>query len=176
MFNFQKEVVINDANLLSIDTNHIKIDREGDYKKDCVVDTTVYHTMGVKPFVDRMFMRVGEFDPAIVGKHVQFVFELSTKTDYQGEFATATWKFKKPVIVDIELPEDVSEAVVALINACNTVGSKYWRAYTTVPTNPTALFIEMSDANLKIVNFKIYSFDCAESCVDPHEEVNLIYE
>lgn len=108
MFGFQKEVVINSKDVIEkISDNAVRIDGML-YKKAYM--GKVFKTMPVEGTPAAVTLALANYK----GKYVSILIELGLDKDYRGDFASALYYFRKPILVDLKV--DSAENVAKAIN------------------------------------------------------------
>ncbi|MBQ0113241.1 MAG: hypothetical protein KBT03_08950 [Bacteroidales bacterium] len=187
MFNFQKEVIVNKPADITIDEKGIAITREANYKKDGVVDKTIYHTAGDHgwgAFANVILRK----DSPLLGKHVQYQFEFGMGgAAYYGEFGTALYRFKKPIVFDVVLPTDIAAAKEVVKAAIQKAIAQYPEfEYAEVPLPLDAGWLcevitskevgSHGNPDIAAKRVAVYSYECDDRCSGSSEELVLIEE
>lgn len=108
MFGFQKEVVINSADVIKkIGDDAVRIDGML-YKKAYMGN--VFKTMPVEGTPAAVELDLTNY---ITNKHFSILIELGLDKDYRGDFASALYYFRKPILVDLEnvTAEEAAKAI-----------------------------------------------------------------
>lgn len=108
MFGFQKEVVINSKDVIEkISDDAVRIDGML-YKKAYM--GKVFKTMPVEGTPAAVELDLTNY---VANKHFSILIELGLDKDYRGDFASALYYFRKPILVDLEnaTAEEVAKAI-----------------------------------------------------------------
>lgn len=198
MFNFQKEVVLNSLDQVKVfetvlkdngvKSKKLRIHDGGEYFAKYIVDKKIYKT---SPIPGSEFKLTITPDESILGKHIQILIELGLDSDYRGDYGSALYYFRKPMLIDVILPavatlaadakpEDKAKAlkdakvkaVDVLHKAFNAVVPKEYKFITMEPTETTeALVIKGADSYQKVRNIVISEFTCEDRCEGSSEEL-----
>lgn len=183
MFNFQKEVVINSADQFKA----IAQDNAGKDGKSPVAASLDIHDGGryyKKYLVGKIFKteaREGKnakitFDASKIvaaaeGKHVQILVELGLDRDYRGDYGSALWYFRKPILVDVNVEGLTNESLAKAFMAAVPAEYKF------VTVDAKNCVLEAEDCYIKVRNIVVTDFVCAESCGDaPYDEPKVLGE
>lgn len=121
MFNFQKEIVINDPNLIEVIEQGnengksplgIKLrvnGGEADYFVKYIDGAKIYKTAPVDAVNGEIKIDLSNIKLES-GEHMQIRLELGLDGDYRGDFGSALYYFRKPILVDVA---SVDKTVVA---------------------------------------------------------------
>ncbi|MEG0773665.1 hypothetical protein [Clostridium sp.] len=189
MFNFQKEVVLNSLKNAEIvpaggDTKggkpnidkKLRIHDGGEYFAKYIVDNKVYKTTPI----DGVNAEVTINTAPLAGKHVQILIELGLDRDYRGDFGSALWYFRKPIMIDVEVPAGVTnggvvgykEATDLLVKAFKTVVPKEYQFVTVKANGEVGVDIKCSDSYMKVRKIVISEFVCDNRCSGNSEEAD----
>ena len=129
MFNFQKEIVINDPSKVVF----IKKGSEGakigdkirvnggevDYYVKYIDNGKIYKTAAVDAKNGEVKLQVSDIKLE-AGEHMQIRLELGLDGDYRGDFGSALYYFRKPILVDIDSADKdkVAEALNKVSVSC----------------------------------------------------------
>lgn len=115
MFNFQKEIVINNPDLIEViakgDTDgksplgiKLRINGgEADYFVKYIDGAKIYKTKPVDPVCGTVAIDLTEAAAQMpAGGHVQIRLELGLDGEYRGDFGSALYYFRKPILIDID--------------------------------------------------------------------------
>ena len=184
MFNFQKEVILNSLDNVTVvkapakgspDTAGTKLSPKlrfldgGEYFKKYIVDATVYKT---EPEEGEAFTL--KIKPTnLKQKHIQILVELGLDNDYRGDFGSALWYFRKPILVDLDLTSVSSDTAVAeaLYNAFSTVVPSEYK-FVKVVNNSSVIEISGADTYMKVRSVVINEFVCEDRCEGSSEGIN----
>lgn len=170
MFNFQREVVLNNLNdVKAFATSAFRIEGS-EYNVANVDDKKVYFT---NPIAGKV-MTIGIKAHKLLGKHVQIIIEYSSRPNYRGDFGAAMWKFRKPLVLDLVLSEDLA-----------TAGKQVWSAVSKVISAPNypltahksgnETYIDGKDCYIYCTRMTIYEITCDNSC-QAHEDLKRLYK
>lgn len=175
MFDFQKEVVINDVKNVMTNKDGFVIDGMT-YKVNNVVEKTVYET---EPVPGKKATITIPLEKVADGKK-QVRIELGLDRDYRGSFGSALYYFRKPILMDFrEGVKDINE----LKKACELVAASNDNVLHIVPedaevaedapkSNSTQIVLEAADDYITIRKAVVVTFDCEpEYCGDEMEAV-----
>ena len=155
MFDFQKEVILNSIETPAVETveGGVRIDGMV-YKYDLMGD--VYKTMPEKGSEAEITLAVADFAD---GKK-QLRIELGLDNDYRGEFGSALFYFRKPIVLDAREGLGKDELFAALKKLCaangNVLKVKEAEAADTLTLVATDKYITVRKA-------QIVTFGCDES-------------
>lgn len=199
MFNFQKEVVLNSLDQVKVfetvlkdngvKSKKLRIHDGGEYFAKYIVDKKIYKT---SPIPGSPFKLTITPDESILGKHIQILVELGLDSDYRGDYGSALYYFRKPMLIDVILPAVATlaadakpddkakalkdakvKAVNVLYKAFNAVVPKEYKFITMdEPTTTTeTLVIKGADSYQKVRNIVISEFTCEDRCEGSSEEI-----
>lgn len=195
MFNFQKEVVINSkdqykgidapSNAGHPSTTGTKFPRKlrvhggGEYFGKYVVDSKAYKTEAIDPvpFVLTILPQAADFN-----KHVQILIELGLDNDYRGDYGSALWYFRKPIVIDVMLKDTVNNSAKVIYDAIKAaIPAEYKfvdvKLDTTTDGSNHRVTVTGSDSYQKVLKVVLSEFYCEERCVgNGSEEVRTITE
>ena len=182
MFDFQKEVVINDAKNVKVNAEKGIFVIDGmTYKVNNVVDKTVYrtaHVSGKKATIIIPLTKVAD------GKK-QIRIELGLDRDYRGSFGSALYYSRKPILIDFR--EGVTN-INELKKACELVAASNDNVLHIVPedaevaegtpkSNSTQIVLEAADDYITVRKAEIVTFDCTnEYCNGDQMEIEVANE
>lgn len=180
MFNFQKEVVINSLDKAALvsaggdklgNTSVPKIDTKvrfhdgGEYFAKYIVDNSVYLTKAVKGSPFELAIKVS----SDFGDHVQILIELGLDNDYRGDYSSAVWYFRKPILVDVAIPSTPTDAAKVIYAAlCKAIPTEY--QFAKVSYSGTTVTIKGVDSYQKVRKVEIKSYTCKDRCEGSSEE------
>lgn len=190
MFNFQKEVVLNSLDGVELATSKLgkklHIHDGGEYFAKYIVDKKIYKT---NPEPGHEFTLEITPDESILGKHVQILVELGLDSDYRGDYGSALYYFRKPMLIDVVLPaiaattaeKDAAavlkdaqiQAVQDLYKAFVAVVPKEYKFVTIAEpqADDITLVIKGADSYQKVRNIVISEFTCEDRCEGSSEEL-----
>lgn len=164
MFDFQKEVIINvnDEKIFKDFTDAIRIDGML-YKKAYM--GPVYKTIGYEGDAATITINVADVN---AGKQ-QIIIELGLDNDYRGEFGSALYYFRKPILIDAREPMSANSLKDALKKVCASNGNvlKFKN-----PDAEDAFVLEAVDNFITVRKAEVVKFACKSvSCNDDMMEV-----
>lgn len=178
MWNFQKEVVLNSLDNVEVVEGTDKglgkpaIDKKvrfhdgGEYFAKYIVDHKIYET---DPITGTNFKLVLHAPSAILGQHVQILIELGLDNDYRGDYGSALWYFRKPILVDVVLPEQNEVAAKVIYDAITAAIPEEYKFVNTSYSGGNVT-IDGSDSYQKVRKVVISRYDCDERCAGSSEE------
>lgn len=184
MFNFQKEVVLNSMDHVEVikpgnDGSHGTPNLEkklrfldgGEYFFKYIVDKKVYRTKPIKPVNFTL-----KFTPKgdLLNKHVQILIELGLDNDYRGDYGSALWYFRKPILVDVFLPSTEAEAAEVITKAIKCAIPQEYKFvnvsdWTEGKSDVTVTGVDSYQKVRKVV---INEFVCEDRCAGSSEELS----
>lgn len=185
MFNFQKEVVLNSLDNVTVvkapakgspNTAGTKLDPKlrlpdgGEYFKKYIVDATVYRT---EPEEGEVFT-IKILPTNLKQKHIQILIELGLDNDYRGDFGSALWYFRKPILVDLDLTNVSadSDVVTMLYKAISTVVPQEYKFVKVTASGSTSVDISGADSYMKVRSVVINEIICEDRCAGSSEGTN----
>ena len=185
MFNFQKEVVLNSLDNVTVvkapakgspNTAGTKLDPKlrlpdgGEYFKKYIVDATVYRT---EPEEGEVFT-IKILPTNLKQKHIQILIELGLDNDYRGDFGSALWYFRKPILVDLDLTNVSadSDVVTMLYKAILTVVPQEYKFVKVTTSGSTSVDISGADSYMKVRSVVINEIICEDRCAGSSEGTN----
>ena len=165
MFDFQKEVVINDVKNVKVDAKKGIFVIDGmTYKVNNVVEKTVYETESVpgkKATITIPLAKVAD------GKK-QVRIELGLDRDYRGSFGSALHYFRKPILIDFREPATAED----LKKAAKAVAASNDGVLRVKEESDSQIVFEAADDYITVRKAVVVAFDCApEYCGDEMEVV-----
>lgn len=169
MFNFQKEVVLNSLDKVMVvpDTGtdlgkKLRIHDGGEYFAKYVVGNTVYKT----PAQDGKVFEL-TLDPAtLTNTHVQVLIELGLDNDYRGDYGSALFYFRKPLLVDVVLPATEPDKVLETALKA-AVPAEY--KFVTVKAEGGKVIVTGADSYQKVRKVVITEYSCDPGCEETPE-------
>lgn len=194
MWNFQKEVVLNSLNNVEVVEGTNKglgkpaIDKKvrfhdgGEYFAKYIVDHKIYETDPIDPLLATVTLDANQI-AQIRGTHVQIVIELGLDNDYRGDFGSALWYFRKPVVIDVETKGLTDKSLADAFNAAIPASYKFLGVYTSkstdIPSNIPSdvkavsegkVLLVAQDCYIKVRTLQIVEFTCESRCEGESEE------
>lgn len=192
MFNFQKEVVINSADQYAIVTapaagkpsaagtkfpKKLRVHGGGEYFGNYIVDKKAYKTA---PIPGTNFSLTITPQAADFNKHVQILIELGLDSDYRGDYGSALWYFRKPIVVDVMLQDTqdkCAEVIYKAIKAAIPVEYKFVNVKLNDAGSADTVTVSGSDSYQKVLKVVLSEFYCEERCAgNGSEEIRTITE
>ena len=165
MFDFQKEVVINDVKNVKVDAEKGIFVIDGmTYKANNVVEKTVYKTMPVNGEKATVTIKLSD----IQGGKKQVRIELGLDRDYRGSFGSALYYFRKPILIDFRDAATIKD----LKAAAKAVAASNDGVLRVKEESDSQVVLEAADDYITIRKAVVVTFDCvAEYCGDEMEAV-----
>lgn len=192
MFNFQKEVVINSADQYAIVSaptagkpsaagtkfpKKLRVHGGGEYFGNYIVDKKAYKTA---PIPGSNFSLTITPQAADFNKHVQILIELGLDSDYRGDYGSALWYFRKPIVVDVMLQDTqdkCAEVIYKAIKAAIPVEYKFVGVKLNDAGSADTVTVSGSDSYQKVLKVVLSEFYCEERCAgNGSEEIRTITE
>lgn len=165
MFDFQKEVVINDAKNVKVDAkNGIFVIDGMTYKANNVVEKTVYKTEPINGNPAEITINLSDVE----GGKKQVRIELGLDRDYRGSFGSALYYFRKPILIDFR------EAATAedLEAAAKAVAASNDGVLRVKEVSDSKVVFEAADDYITVRKAEVVKFGCAnEYCNGDEMEV-----
>lgn len=158
MFDFQKEVIINDANGIVALTNGFRVDGMV-YKNEYV--KTVYETAAEKGAPATLTIDMAAIKTAANGnKLVQIVLECGLDRDVRSDFACNLWHFRKPFVVnfDVDKLSDM-DMVEKAFNHVSVAGEKIFDA----KKSGNTVVLTASTNYITFRSYKADTFVCSDA-------------
>ena len=190
MFNFQKEVVINSADQYKVvdvatgGAGKPKIDKKlrvhdgGEYFDKYFVDHKIYKTNPNDGSLFTLDFDMGSAgDLTLGGAHIQILVELGLDNDYRGDYGSALWYFRKPLLVDVVLSGTPASDAEILEKAFNAAIPDQYK-FVTVSKSSNKVSISGVDTCQKVRKVVVSKYECEERCggngsEEPIEAYNL---
>lgn len=165
MFDFQKEVVINDAKNVMVDAEKGIFVIDGmTYKVNNVVEKTVYET---EPVPGKKATITIPLEKVADGKK-QVRIELGLDRDYRGSFGSALYYFRKPILIDFREPATAED----LKKAAKAVAASNDGVLRVKEESDSQIVFEAADDYITVRKAVVVAFDCEpEYCGDEMEVV-----
>lgn len=165
MFDFQKEVVINDVKNVKADADKGIFVIDGmTYKANNVVEKTVYKTMPVNGEKATVTIKLSDIQD---GKK-QVRIELGLDRDYRGSFGSALYYFRKPILMDFRDAVTIED----LKAAAKAVAASNDGVLRVKEESDSQVVLEAADDYITVRKAVVVTFDCAaEYCGDEMEAV-----
>lgn len=168
MFDFQKEVILNTLDNVKQNEDGVRIDGML-YKKKYI--GTVYVTAPVDAEKARLGIDLNAVSTAATTegsiRHVQFVLELGLDNDYRGDFGSALYYFRKPVVVNLDVDTLAdTDTVVKAFEKVAVSGEKLFTVVTegTDMVEGASLTLVMNDCYITVRKAEAVGYYCADSC------------
>lgn len=165
MFDFQKEVVINDVKNVKVDAKKGIFVIDGmTYKVNNVVEKTVYET---EPVPGKKATITIPLEKVADGKK-QVRIELGLDRDYRGSFGSALYYFRKPILIDFRDAATIED----LKAAAKAVAASNDGVLRVKEESDSQIVFEAADDYITVRKAVVVTFDCApEYCGDEMEAV-----
>ena len=165
MFDFQKEVVINDAKNVKVDAEKGIFVIDGmTYKANNVVEKTVYKTAPVNGNPAEITINLSD----VADGKKQVRIELGLDRDYRGSFGSALYYFRKPILIDFREPATAED----LEKAAKAVAASNDGVLRVKSADDKKVVFEASDDYITVRKAEIIKFGCAnEYCNGDEMEV-----
>ena len=168
MFDFQKEVILNNLDNVKKNDEGVRIDGML-YKKKYI--GTVYVTAPVDAENARLGIDLNAVSTAATTegsiRHVQFVLGLGLDNDYRGDFGSARYYFRKPVVVNLDVDTLAdTDTVVKAFEKVAVSGEKLFTVVTegTDMVEGASLTLVMNDCYITVRKAEAVGYYCADSC------------
>ncbi len=181
MWNFQKEVVLNSLDNVKVVEGTDKglgkpaIDKKvrfhdgGEYFAKYIVDHKIYETDPIDPV--NFTLSIHPADNELLGQHIQILIELGLDNDYRGDYGSALWYFRKPILIDVILPEDRQSAAAVIAEAIETaIPVEYRFVEVSYNKGDNSVVIKGSDSYQKVRKVVISRYECEDRCGNGSEE------
>ena len=166
MFDFQKEVILNSLDSVEKFDNGFRVDGML-YKNEYV--GPVYKTEAVEGAAATITIKVSDVNAGMQ----QIVIELGLDNDYRGEFGSALYYFRKPILIDAREAMTADSLKTALKKVCasNSNVLKF-----TNPDAEDAFVLKAVDNFITVRRAEVVTFACGSaSCSDAvMEEVDSV--
>lgn len=168
MFDFQKEVILNSLDNVKNNDEGVRIDGML-YKKKYI--GTVYVTAPVDAENARLGIDLNAVSTAATAegstRYVQFVIELGLDNDYRGDFGSALYYFRKPVVVNLDVDTLTdTDAVVKAFEKVSVSGEKLFTVVTKGEDmiEGASLTLVMNDCYITVRKAEAIGYHCVDSC------------
>ena len=170
MFDFQKEVILNSLDNVKNNDEGVRIDGML-YKKKYI--GTVYVTDPVDAENARLGIDLNAVSTAATAggstRYVQFVLELGLDNDYRGDFGSALYYFRKPVVVNLDVDTLTdTDAVVKAFEKVSVSGEKLFTVVTDAEdpnmVDGASLTLVMNDCYITVRKAEAIGYHCVDSC------------
>lgn len=168
MFDFQKEVILNTLDNVKQNEDGVHIDGML-YKKKYI--GMVYVTAPVDAKNARLGIDLNAVNTAATTegsiRHVQFVLELGLDNDYRGDFGSALYYFRKPVVVNLDVDTLTdTDTVVKAFEKASVSGEKLFTVVTkgTDMVEGASLTLVMNDCYITVRKAEAVGYYYADSC------------
>ena len=188
MFNFQKEVVLNSLDKVAVISpengglgtpsidKKLRVHDGGEYRDKYIVDHKIYKTKAID---GQLFSLVFDFDQAgeltSGGAHVQFLIELGLDNDYRGDYGSALWYFRKPILVDVMLTGTAATDATNFEQAILKAIPKEYK-FVSVSKSSNKVTVAGVDSYQKVRRVLVSKFVCEDRCAGSSEEVEFAYD
>lgn len=173
MFDFQKEVILNNLDGVEI---------VGGARKAIRIDGMIYKPEYIGPVY---ITDAEEAEKACLGinltavstaataegstRYVQFVIELGLDNDYRGDFGSALYYFRKPVVVNLDVDALTdTDKVVKAFEKVSVSGEKLFTVVTDADdpnmVEGASLTLVMNDCYITVRKAEAIGYHCVDSC------------
>lgn len=175
MFNYQKETVLNSLDKAALVAAHDGIDAKvrfhdgGEYFAKYIVDKKIYKTA---PVVGEKFKLTLKVADTMLDQHIQILIELGLDNDYRGDYGSALYYFRKPILIDVVLPKTKAEAAKVIYSAIKkAIPAEYRFVDIAEPDTATSnIVITGEDSYQKVRKLTVNVFTCDARCDGNSEE------
>ena len=193
MFNFQKEVVLNSLDKAKVVTftsslsntidKKVRFHDGGEYYAKYISEGKIYKTEPIVGTATEIRFKADQL-ATIDSDHIQIFIELGLDNNYRGDFGSALWYFRKPVVIDIVPTGLTAKSLAKAFRTAIPEEYKFLHVYaygdTDIPTkngeaNITALnehevLLLGEDSYIKVRKIEVVKFDCETRCEGSSEE------
>lgn len=176
MFNFQKEVVLNSVDPAKMKVTEgavgakVRFHDGGEYFARYMVAGSGYKTKANPGKIFDLTINAGD----LVSKHVQILVELGLDNDYRGDYGSALFYFRKPLLVDVVLPAEAADAAKVIYEAFKkAVPAEYKFVTFEDKQEGEAVKISGADSYQKVRKVVITDYICDPGCEET-PEVELV--
>lgn len=184
MFNFQKEVVLNSLDKAAVVNTGVDgqisssvVDKKvrfldgGEYFAKYIVENKIYYT---NPIPGEKFTLTITPDTTMEDQHIQILVELGLDNDYRGDYGSALWYFRKPMLIDVVIPPKatLTEITQLIHDAFVKVVPKEYKFVDIEPykDKDTSVVITGADSYQKVRNIIVSRYVCDDRCAGSSEE------
>lgn len=171
MFDFQKEVIINDANNIKGLTNGFRVDGmiyKNEYVKD-VYKTEWEDGAPAKLTIDMAALKAKVEEHS--GRILQIALECGLDRDVRSDFACNLWHFRKPFVLNFNAYElDDMDMVEKAFNHVSVVGEKIFN----VSVEGNVVTLEAATNYITFRSIKAETYVCSDSCSGESMEVPIV--
>lgn len=196
MYNFQKEVVLNDLKSAAIvkaggtGTSKPNIDTklrisDVNYFAKYIVDGKIHQTIPVNGVPTQITLKADELAkiPSDAG-HIQISIELGLDNDYRGDFGSALYYFRKPIVIDVNTTGLTADSLAKAYKTAIPTDYTFLKVYTAdsqMPVGMTApgandVLLVAEDSYIKVRSLTVDAYNCANRCEGSSEEPELVAE
>lgn len=174
MFNFQKEVVINSVDQFATREGAVgealSVHDGGRYFKKYVVGD-IFKTEAREG--QNAKVKITPASLEVEGKNIQILVELGLDRDYRGDYGSALWYFRKPILVDVATEGLTAETLAQAFETA--IPAEY--KFVTVTVEGDAVVLEGEDCYIKVRNVVVTDFVCDDRCAgNGSEEPKVVGE
>ena len=176
MFDFQKEVILNNLNNVEVfNDKGIRIDGML-YKKEYI--QPVYETVATDGAKAKLVINMKDVNDAVTNV-MQFVIELGLDNDYRGDFGSVLFYFRKPIVVTMTAGSSVADVAKAFEKA-GVVDYKLYNVYTAesedkpegVNPGENDIVLVMSDNYITVRKAEVMDLVCDSNCGSDQMQVS----
>ena len=156
MFNYTKEVIINNAEKVAVKDGELRIPRAANYKIKNILEGKVFVTYPEKEAKAKLTIKVPAFDS---GKEtIRLTLFLSTPNVELAEFGTPCWQdFGKPIVIEVKNEKKAVENAARLRKAIKLSAGEYLEVEdgsdATIVVNPKEVWLTFQDVTLADFEF-----------------------
>lgn len=173
MFDFQKEVILNnvdDVEIVGGTRNAIRIDGMI-YKPEYIGPVYITDAEEAKKACLGIDLTAVSTAATAEGstRYVQFVIELGLDNDYRGDFGSALYYFRKPVVVNLDVDALTdTDKVVKAFEKVSVSGEKLFTVVTDTDdpnmVEGASLTLVMNDCYITVRKAEAIGYHCVDSC------------
>lgn len=171
MFDFQKEVIINDVNGLAKLTNGFRVDGmiyKNEYVKD-IYKTVAEDGAPAKLTIDMGALKEKAEDHS--GRILQIALECGLDRDVRSDFACNLWHFRKPFVLNFNVYElGDMDMVEKAFDHVSVVGEKIFN----VSVDGTVVTLEAATNYITFRSIKVETYVCSDSCSGESMEIPVV--
>lgn len=151
MFNYTKEVIINNAEKVAVKDGELRIPHAANYKIKNILEGKVFVTYPEKEAKAKLTIKVPAFD---TGKEtIRLTLFLSTPNVELAEFGTPCWQdFGKPIVIEVKNEKKAVENAARLRKAIKLSAGEYLEVEdgsdATIVVNPKEAWLTFQDVTL----------------------------
>lgn len=193
MFDFTKEVVINNKNFEVVESpagKKMRVHGGGEYFSQYIVSQKVYKTMARDAKLATLAIDADGLVSAISNdqKHFSLNIELTLDKDARGDWASAVYYFKNPMLIDAYAASwaDAGDELYKLLSAVLTdykfvhvLHGEFDAAFAAElgveGYDPAKVYVVGADCHVKVRKVSVIEYNCDSRCEGTSEEPSVIY-